>query len=324
MATQMAPTRQPFAPLTSSRLQNLTSLKNRQNAISSPSKRKATTFDSDNDAENIDPVAFLSAKRSKQPDGTYAASSKDALCKPTNYILTRAPPSSGLSSAPAVASSAPTPLTEHLPIPVLHTDAARESWFFEIHEDTEEELATNLMEHGACTLDISSDEESAARERESCGKENVPPGDDVSQTRLAHSTPTASGHLKEASETKRSRKGRAQDENSIELDRAPLGDLAAEDFYAEGCDRSAVVIVAEDEQAQEQDQEEAAHELGVASTFDFTAEAVGKGKGVEVNVCVEALMAKTGEAPQAKLLEPVDKVEEGWSVWESGSAKGDD
>ncbi|PBP23412.1 hypothetical protein BUE80_DR005958 [Diplocarpon rosae] len=415
MATQMATTRQPFAPLTSSRLQNITSLKNRQNALSSPSKRKATTFDSDNDTENIDPVAFLSAKRSKQPDGTYAASSKDVLCKPTNYILTRAPPSSGFSvkttqghtahrrpildarsplgsrsetkvplSAPAgrsptrkrigilnrrktvspftrvdpprfssspsgigvgfsidaalsgtipsyssrqdpvAAASVPRPPTEQLSIPVLHTDAARESWFFEIHEDTEEELATNLMEHGACTLDISSDEESAARERESCGKENVPPGDDVSQTRVAHSTPAASGHLKEASETKRSRKGRVQGENSIELDRAPLGDLAAEDFYAEGCDRSAIVIVAEDERTQDQEQVNVAHEVGVASTFDITAEAVGKGRGVEVNVCVETLMAKTGGAPQARLLEPVDKVEEGWSVWESGSAKGDD
>ncbi|CAL3970258.1 unnamed protein product [Diplocarpon coronariae] len=418
MATQMASSRQPFAPLTSSRLHNLTSLKNRQNALSSPSKRKATIFDDDNDAENIDPVAFLSPKRAKQSDGTHAASPRDALCKPANYLLTRAPPPPGFSSvkttaaptpprratliarppaasrietrvplsapagrsptrkrigilnrrktaspftrvdpprfsssssglgvgfsidaalsgtipsyssrqAPAAATPAPAPFTapQELAIPVLHTEVARESWFFEIHEDTEEELATNLMEHGACTLDISSDEESAARERESRGKENVPPGDDVSQTRLAHSVPAVEG----AAETKRSKQGRTLNENMIELDRAPLGDLAAEDFYAEGCDGSAVVLVAEDEQAQEpeqgQVQEHVPEDVGAASTFDLVAEPVRQGKAVEADICVEALMAKTGEASQAKLLEPVEKVEEGWSVWESGSAQGDD
>lgn len=70
-------------------------------------------------------------------------------------------------------------------IPLLHTSPVRDSWFFEIHEDTPEELATNLMEHSTCTLDLSSDEESRVRERDERGKENVPPQDDVSQTRTA-------------------------------------------------------------------------------------------------------------------------------------------
>jgi hypothetical protein len=36
MATQVAAARQPFAPLNGSRLQNLTSLKNRQNGMARP------------------------------------------------------------------------------------------------------------------------------------------------------------------------------------------------------------------------------------------------------------------------------------------------
>jgi hypothetical protein len=57
----------------------------------------------------------------------------------------------------------------------------KESWFFEIYEDTEEEAATNLIEHSTCTLDITSDEESRAIERDCKSKENVPLHD-VSQT----------------------------------------------------------------------------------------------------------------------------------------------
>ncbi|KAH7323858.1 hypothetical protein BKA65DRAFT_76054 [Rhexocercosporidium sp. MPI-PUGE-AT-0058] len=433
MATQMASTRQPFAPLNSSRLQNLTSLKNRQNALTtltSPSKRKATTFEHDtsdvSNSENIDPILFLSPKRSKHPDGSHT--SKDAsLCKPspTNYFLTRAPPSpnefssvkqTGTStasrpmlnarspaksrldttsrstplSAPAgrsptrkrigilnrrktgspftrvdpprfstsssstssvgfsidaalsgtipsytsrqaPAAATPTPASAsipvqaqaqvgELPIPVLHQDVAKDSWFFEIHEDTEEELATNLMEHGACTLDISSDEESAARERDARGKENVPPMDDVSQTRTVLDTSSSSSSTAEASMAdikarlhRASRRG-VRDENAIEVDRAPLGDLAAEDFYGEEV---------------EVDADASEGEVGVAKTFDFVAEVVGKGKGIEVDVRAEALMgnlecAEASVSGNARLLEPIEKVEEGWSVWESGSAKGDE
>ncbi|KAL1902397.1 hypothetical protein Sste5346_001377 [Sporothrix stenoceras] len=61
--------RQPFAPLDGSRLQALTSTKNRQNAVQSPaSKRKAPTWTETEDTENVDP--HLSAKRSKGTDGS--------------------------------------------------------------------------------------------------------------------------------------------------------------------------------------------------------------------------------------------------------------
>lgn len=418
MATQMAATRQPFAPLNGSRLSNLTSLKNRQNAITtltSSTKRKAQTYESDfsnDDAENIDPVNFLSPKRSKCPDG----SSKDTLCKPiTNFFLTRAPPSPTFSSvkatgtpmtsprkvlaarspmkvdtragnggshsapagrsptrkrigilnrrrtttridppafgtasaglgfsidaalsgtipsytpkpraAPAPAAPISMPLSEGMAqIPALHTGGeAKASWFFDIHEDTEEELATNLMEHGACTLDISSDEETSRRERDNRGKENVPPPDDVSQTRSPLSGSSDGAIVSVVGETEREelamhaakqafRKRRALREGEIEIDRAPLGDLAAEEFYAEGCDGASVFVILAEEEA-EQEQEPQAEQLVEAR--------------VEIDIDVLMQKSEMDIAPVAALLEPIEKPEEGanFEVWESGSAKGDE
>jgi len=91
--------RQPFAPLDGLRLQNLTSLKNRQNASSSPSssKRKAAeTVDTD-DSENVDPTFF--AKRLK---GNGDSSSQEAplFIKPSNFILTKSASTNNIAAAP--------------------------------------------------------------------------------------------------------------------------------------------------------------------------------------------------------------------------------
>ncbi|EKD13385.1 uncharacterized protein L3040_002755 [Drepanopeziza brunnea f. sp. 'multigermtubi'] len=461
MATQLASTRQPFAPLNSSRLQTLTSLKNRQNAISSltpSSKRKAASFDADHsneDGENIDPAAFLSPKRCKGADV------KDGGCKPVNYFLTtstsspaaaaaaaaKLPPpgrailharspanprleiggagvrktplsapagrsptrkragilhrrktgggsspftrvdppkfsSSALSSSLGLGFSIDAALSGTIPgyasrakeqererelqqeqeqereqrqmssVPALWTDdKPRESWNFEIYEDTEEELATNLMEHGACTLEISSDEESAARERDLRGKENVPPeaedGGDVSQTSSASSSSTSADaatlavqSAMKASTNRAPRRGRMQDANAIVIDRCPLGDLPAEDFYAEGCDENTVVLADADVDADadasalitppadgsENDGRASTSTSHVpASTFDLAAGALHKGKGKAIEIDLDVLMAKSAEsgAPGARLLEPLEKAEVGWTVWESGSAKAD-
>ncbi|KAF4628884.1 hypothetical protein G7Y89_g9271 [Cudoniella acicularis] len=457
MATHMpmAAARQPFAPLNSSRLQNLTSLKNRQNGMltippvqlhtltltltpynsqfhsfNSTStchlqfvqhyqahfppqlKRKAQTFEDDN-TENIDPIIFLSPKRSKNPDGS---SSKDTLVKPVNFFLTKAPPSpndfSSIKSTtntttsprrPILPARSPAPklntslLSKSTPLsapagrsptrkrigilsrrktgspftrvdppkfstpstgsglgfsidaalsgtipsygarqrqasapkakevlPVdLHQPEVKDSWFFDIHEDTAEELATNMMEHSTCTLDISSDEESAARMRDERGKENVPPPDDVSQTRTVLSSSSldmAESSMSDLKARIKARRSRRQlEEGAIEIDRSPLGDLAAEDFYAEGCDGESVFLipsdVPEEEEAQEQEQEHA------PMAFDFVAEV--KGKGPEVDI--DTLMQKDDfeMAPKAVLLEPIEKAEDGFDVWESGSSKGE-
>ncbi|KAK3325038.1 hypothetical protein B0H66DRAFT_109267 [Apodospora peruviana] len=88
-------TRQPFAPLDGARLQSLTSLKNRQNAlIPSPSsiKRKASEVDTD-DFENVDPSSLFS-KRSKGSDSTDSFGGKELFKSPGggNFVLTKAAP----------------------------------------------------------------------------------------------------------------------------------------------------------------------------------------------------------------------------------------
>ncbi|KAK3291768.1 uncharacterized protein B0H64DRAFT_240240 [Chaetomium fimeti] len=120
----------------------------------------------------------------------------------------------------------------------IPTSDQASSWSFDIHEDTPEQEMTNLLQHGTCTLDISSDEESesrAKRERaEGRDKENIPPPEDVSQTSSA--------------------RGASRDAVDIDEDvlllkgRGPLCEMNVVDFYADGCDSSSVFIIPGDEE----------------------------------------------------------------------------
>jgi hypothetical protein len=176
------------------------------------------------------------------------------------------------------------------------------------------------MEHSTCTLDISSDEESVRRERDNRGKENVPPPDDISQTRT--SLLSSSGiNVAEAEASmadlkariRASRLKREEAEGAIECDRAPLGDLVAEDFYAEGCDGESVFLVAAEGEDEEEEQ--------VPVSFDFVADAKDKDIDIDVLMQKDDIVA----APQAKLLEPIERAEEGFELWESDheSVKGE-
>jgi hypothetical protein len=119
-------------------------------------------------------------------------------------------------------------------------------WFFEIHEDTPEEEAANLMEHSASVLDISSDDDSATKQHndeQERGKENIPPPDFLlAQPRVQVETEAAAGEIKIEEPVKRPRL-RKLVQDAMEEDRRPLGDLVASDFYAEGCDASTFVTV---------------------------------------------------------------------------------
>ena len=100
----------------------------------------------------------------------------------------------------------------------------RKSWQFEILEETEMDQAANVMDFRANGLDISDDEGRAAAKEDKDNKENIPPVDG----------PAALGHSPQLS----SRRDMMTDEP-----RTPLGDLAAQDFYSEGCDASSAFIV---------------------------------------------------------------------------------
>lgn len=352
-------TRQPFAPLDGTRLQTLTSLKNRQNALPTGGKRKAELIDTD-DSENVDPTSF--AKRSKGSKDKDIL--KDSILKPSAFILKPTPVSaspisnrltsptktrrtlqpkspaklsSGISKsspiyAPAgrsptrskrsgiassrrrtvgpytrvdppsfsLGSAAPFSLDAALkgtipgygakkePITALHEPDMKASWFFDIHEDTPEQEMTNLLQHSTCVLDISSDEESQRklnRDRaEGRDKENVPPPDDISQTRRA---PKA-------------------DDMIVEKERVALGEMNTADFYAEGCDETSVIFVPEDEP-----------EVNTTAPAPATAE-----KPIDPSTeDIDNLMAKPTEgSSKAAVLEPIEGTGESFELWESGSA----
>ncbi|KAI1802930.1 hypothetical protein F4811DRAFT_526933 [Daldinia bambusicola] len=401
-------TRQPFAPLDGARLQTLTSLKNRQNALSNASspKRKASDSLDTDDSENVDPVLY--SKRSKGSDNVFAP--KDSFVKPSfilaksasaNDVAILSPPKAAAAprarsilnprspasksnissarstplSAPAgrsptrgkrsgilssrqrtkafsrvnppnfgSSSASPAPFSldaalkgtipsytgrsgsssakslssssssSSLDLGSLHEGEMKQSWFFDIHEDTPEQEMTNLLQHSTCVLDISSDEESETRrQRERAeGKENVPPVDDVSQT----SRPRAS-------------RPAADDEMVFEKERSPLGEMNVREYYSEGCDENTIVIIpGDDEEAGEAQQQQKQQQS--ESKPDFTpSSSSGESRAPQLTVEVEdgalsvdQLMGKTDEsAPGAAVLEPLEGTGESFEVWESGSAK---
>jgi len=137
------------------------------------------------------------------------------------------------SRAAASASSSNAAPDFFIPTPDLTS-----SWCFDIHEDTPEQEMTNLLQHGTCTLDISSDEESESRAKrdraEGRDKENIPPPEDVSQTSSARASASDAVDI---------------DEGVLLLKgRGPLAEMNVTDFYADGCDSTSVFVVPGDEE----------------------------------------------------------------------------
>lgn len=204
---------------------------------------------------------------------------------------------------------------------LLDEPEAKASWFFDIHEDTPEQEMTNLLQHSTCVLDISSDEESerkASRERdEGRDKENVPPPDDVSQTRS-----TGAG-------TRQATRPLCADDMVVEKERVALGEMNAVDFYADGCDESSVVLVHEDDEQEPPSQNFAfAPDLkALGADADAAAdETEPESEFVEGDAVTEvaALMgATTKGSSKAAVLQPMDGTGESFELWESGSAKDD-
>ncbi|KAA8573731.1 hypothetical protein EYC84_005297 [Monilinia fructicola] len=415
----MGSSRQPFAPLNGSRLQNLTSLKNRQNAVSfnttSPSKRKATAFEFDDDSENVDPLSFESPKRSKAVDGA-----KDTSSKPPIYFLTDAPPSptdaallspikstkpvtqrkvlQARTQTPKISNSLPksTPLTtpagrsptrKHVGIlsnrrrtstPITRVDppkfstpkpsglsfsidaalsgtipsyGARQRQRQALSSKSISTSSKPQVSHKEIPASLHASEilalltyprtkKSLTRLRDERGKENVPPLDDISQTRtsltaFASTSSTSLSHRNEMDirEMKmrvkmQQKKRREIEEGAIDVDRSPLGEMRREDFYAEGCDEKSVFVILPDPEPEHEVNASAEGKVkAVPSAQEEASECQtsppvsepepvpsGKGKGKEIDI--DFLMQK-------KVSEPIEKPEADFIVWESGSAKGE-
>lgn len=167
---------------------------------------------------------------------------------------------------------------------------------------------TNLLQHSTCLLDISSDEECEQKLRrekaEGRGKENVPPADDVSQTSVRRATSLSEGGME------------------YEKPRVALGDLNVEEFYAEGCDPTSVIIVPGDEddgtvlggeksEEAQQSQQKHSRLAHCESASDLEGEAAE-----------EPCEPKQATEPvNMPALEPVEGTGESFELWESSSAK---
>ncbi|KAK0668079.1 hypothetical protein QBC41DRAFT_129076 [Cercophora samala] len=405
--------RQPFAPLDHTRLKTLTSLKNRQNALSSPPvKRKASEVVDADDFENVDPVLFSKRAKGASTDGveftkpffkppvfvlakTASASNLHSVAglppsklscssKPRTFLQPKSPasrlsaitasspltapagrsptrgskrigilskrrhtqridpPSFGLGAGSSVPFSLDAALKGSIPaysgslrtssVPVaaaapvssdsflLSTGGMQSSWFFDIHEDTPEQEMTNLLQHGTCTLDISSDEESERRQSrdraEGRDKENIPPADDVSQT----------------SARQAARVGDV-DDMIIEKQRGPLAEMNAADYYAEGCTEDSVVLVPWDEEEAgtvvgDNDQHQHQHQHHTLPGKDEQPPCDGEQGQQRVtlahveSVNVDDIMSNNdGPSLQAAVLEPMEGTGESFELWESTSAK---
>lgn len=250
-------------------------------------------------------------------------------------------------TVPSYSSSARSTPRSRAPLDISH-DSSKDSWEFEIHEDTPEQEMTNLLQHGTCVLDISSDEESAERSlRDRAeGKENVPPTDDISQT---SSRRVRARQLPDAD---------ALAGQKMVEDRSPLGEMDARSFYAEGCAEEDVIIVPGDDDdsflpldgahaqrpAAPLGPSPLATVLGVDSedSFQFAPElkipeseqvavaddaeiepvaASASVSGLSDRDAVDAIMRSTEPAEPALVLEPMEGTGESFELWESGSAK---
>ncbi|KAJ4286874.1 hypothetical protein N0V88_007888 [Collariella sp. IMI 366227] len=154
-----AVSRQPFAPLDGARLKSLASIKNRQNAFkTSPGKRKAADVsDSEDDAENIEPVLF--SKRSKGAD--LWGDLNQGFSKPAQTFILKP------ASSPAVRDI----LSPARPRSILKPTSPSPAW-------PPERLP----------LTTDSPDRHTRERAEGRDKENIPPPEDVSQTSSARSS----------------------------------------------------------------------------------------------------------------------------------------
>lgn len=198
-------------------------------------KRKASTLDQ---APSLPPLSErpIKALRTTPQPSIPAPAGRSPIKSKGPGILSRRrvsakpftrvdPPSFGATGLPfsldaALAGTIPDYKPKQPKVVATLLDSKPKRWSFKIHEDTEDQEKTILMEHSTSTLDISGDESRAAR-KDDRGKENIPPVADLN-------APVRST----------SRNDMMSDDT-----RAPLADLNAKDYYAQGCDESSFFTV---------------------------------------------------------------------------------
>ncbi|KAK3905507.1 hypothetical protein C8A05DRAFT_41562 [Staphylotrichum tortipilum] len=286
-------------------------------------------------------MGILSRRRIQRPDQPSFSLSSASVPFSLDAALKGTIPSYSGSlrrSSKASRSGAAAPAAPAAALDFFFPTSDRESsWCFDIHEDTPEQDMTNLLQHGTCTLDISSDEESESRARrdraEGRDKENIPPPEDVSQTSSA--------------------RGASRTADSVEIDedvlllkgRGPLTEMNVTDFYAEGCDSTSVFIVPGDEEDPEAVVDEGEEAPQIAQFTEHlpplpadAAEGEGEQEWLahdaqsqlhpppvtldDLNgIDVDDIMGANDLAADAAGLGPIEGAGESFELWESNSAK---
>lgn len=187
-------------------------------------------------------------------------------------------------------------------------ESTPKSWMFDIHEDTPEEEMVNLMGHSTCTLDLS-DDESKSRIVNDRGKENVPPLDMAAVI----TAPPAS------------RRDAMTDEP-----RTPLGDLAAEDFYAEGCDANSHVTIAGEDAPLDKPVTSSIDNILAGSSKlcnEFTVEAPSSSstllRKAELDALIYGIEPPKHEPEACNALDDNEDAATDIEIWESGSTQED-
>jgi hypothetical protein len=176
-----------------------------------------------------------------------------------------------------------------------------DSWFFDIHADTEQEEMTNLMQHSTGILDISDDEDRAKVDER--GKENIPPNElGVGNPGLLSSTAAVS------------RKNMMTGEP-----RTPLGELNSGDYYADGCDALSFAVVYEELEDEKEKIPQFPHFESMTPSRSRTqsemlslstiSSLLGTGTGDEITKTIPEAAMTTSDPTNAD-----------FEIWESGSA----
>lgn len=133
-------------------------------------------------------------------------------------------------------------------VPPTPKSSMPKTWFFEIHEDTPDQEAANLMEHSASVLDISSDDDAETSRRKDAaerGKENIPPPEWTGAvSRTTARTATRSQAHKGIVCAKKAEKFATGPDSMLE-DRSVLREIDASAFWPEGLDSTSVEVVDE-------------------------------------------------------------------------------
>ncbi|KAJ4293326.1 hypothetical protein N0V90_008608 [Kalmusia sp. IMI 367209] len=281
-----------ISPLTAS-----PSIPSVRKALSSPNTTNSTPIGHSRGSPKHKRIGALSKRRAssspfRRVDPPSFSHSSPALPFSIDAALSGSIPN--YTPKPVVATPTPTPAATPSHVSALE-ESMPKSWFFEIHEDTPEQEAANLMEHSAAVLDISSDDDAETKMRNEeleRGKENIPPPDFALAQPYAQQTST-DAMLEGAQQHEHVKLPRLRKitQDAMDEDRKPLGDLDAKEFYGEGCDAGSYVTV------------DAGIERpsGLSKEFEFS--------------CPTPEKERPEASPVAAVEEPVEKVEEAIAVY---------